>query len=570
MNRHPLTPADDCSRPTPNAAKAIILYLILLMVSMPQLAAAAAAPPALPARSVSPLPQASSGRVIQVRAGGDLQAALNSARGSDTIVLEAGAQWIGNFTLPPRSDGAWVTIRSSADGTTLPPHGQRVSPANATAMPKIFTPNANPALSARDGVNGWRMIGLELGVVPSWQSVVYQLLLIGWGSGPWGHRVSGDVAASRFIVERCYIHGSPAQKVQKGILANGADIRISDSWIDEIHNSGFDSQAILAHDGPGPFLIENNELQASSENIMFGGSDPSGPGNLPSDIVIRRNHIIKPLRWKVDDSAYDGHAWVIKPLIELKIAQRVLIEGNLLENSWLWPAFVADAGASRRDMTWVSVQDVTFQNNVIRNSMAVFQAWAANAPVRRIKIFNNNATGIRYRLQRVPGNSYATGTFFYLISGEDIWIEHNTAQPLDRGTGHLEGGSTNPRLTIRNNVFGYGHAGFLVTGIWANDDRSIATAAPGATIERNAFVNLGDAIGTPAIPYDQRRWNPSGWLLPGNQEASGLNADGTLRAGPLKGKATDGSDLGVNFDRLNSMLTGTATSSPPGATPGTK
>jgi hypothetical protein len=44
-----------------------------------------------------------------------------------------------------------------------------------------------------------------------------------------------------------------------------ADVRIVDSWIDEIHDSGADSQAILGYDGPGPYLIENNELQASLE-----------------------------------------------------------------------------------------------------------------------------------------------------------------------------------------------------------------------------------------------------------------------------------------------------------------
>ena len=534
--------------------KGVSVLFFLSILAVPHAVLAVAVPPALPAKTVSPLPaETSSGRVVQIRAGSDLQPALNSARANDTLVLEAGATWTGNFVLPRRADSGWVTLRSSADGGALPPAGQRVSPDNASAMPKLVTPNSNPTLTAQDRSHGWRLVGLELTVVPTWSNVVYQLVLIGWGSGPWGRRTPTDVVSSRFIIERCYIHGSPPQKVQKGILANGSDIRIADSWIDEIHNSGFDSQAILSYDGAGPYLIENNELQASSENIMFGGSDPSGPEHLPSDIVIRRNHIIKPLRWKADDPSYDGRAWVIKPLIELKIAQRVLIEGNTLENSWLWPAFVADAGGSP-GLSWIAVQDVTFQHNIVKNSASVFQAWAANAPVRRVKIFNNNATGIRYRIVSRPGSSYATGTFFYLIKAEDIWIEQNTGQPLDRGTGLLEGGTSNPRLTVRNNVFGYGHAGFLVAGSWANDDAAIAAAAPGATIARNALLNLGDAIGTPAIPYHQSRWNNAAWVLTGTATASGLNPDGTLRPGPLKGAGTDGNDLGVDFDLLNAAL----------------
>jgi hypothetical protein len=545
----------------------IPLLSLLGLALWPAAAFAAANPPALPAKMVSPLPSdGPGGRIITIRPSDNLQAALNAAQPGDTLVLQAGGTWTGNFQLPRRPDSGWVTIRGSAQAS-LPPSGHRVTPANAAAMPKLLTPNSSPALSAADGTHGWRIVGIEIAVVPTWPTGVYQLVLFGWGSGPFGRRTASDVVASRFIVERCYIHGSPAQKVRRGILANALDVRIADSWIDEIHDSGFDSQAILAYDGPGPFLIENNELQASSENIMFGGADSSGPQMLASDITIRRNHIIKPLTWKSDDPSYLGRAWVIKPLIELKAAQRVLIEGNILENSWLWPAFVTDAFTQENREPWLVVQDVTFQNNVIKNSMGVYQAWSAPAPVRRIKIFNNNATGIRYRIYKPIGPSYATGTFFYIINAQDVWIEHNTGQPLDRGTGSIETGTNNSRLTIKNNVFGYGHGGFMVTS-WTNAEAAIAAAAPGNEIARNALVNLGDAVGTPAIPYQQTSWNRAGWILTGNANASGLNPDGTLSGGPLKGSATDGKDLGVDFRQLEVAL-GAAVSSLPGpATPG--
>ncbi len=526
---------------------------LLVLLALPNISQGAATPPALPSKAVSPPPSDSGGRTIQVRVGSDLQAAHNSARPNDTLVLQAGATWTGNFVLPRRKDGGWITVRGSAEGK-LPPAGQRVAPSDAAVMPKLLTPNTSPAISANDGVHGWRLVGLEIGVVPTWKGVVYQLILLGWGSGASGHRVPADEVASRFIVERCYIHGSPAQNIQKAVLANAADVRITDSWIDEVHTTGFDSQAILIYDSPGPHLIENNELQASSENIMLGGADSSRPDLIPADVVIRRNHIVKPLRWKTDDPSYGGIPWVIKPLIELKSAQRVLIEGNTLENSWLWPAFVTDAFNQDGSAPWSIVQDVTFQHNVIKNAMAVYQAWAGSAPVRRVKIFNNNAMGIRYRIFNPPGSSYATGTFFYLINAEDVWIEHNTAQPMDRGTGQIEVGSLNPRLTVRNNVFGYGHAGFLVSGSWATDDASVAAAAPGVTIERNALVNLGDALGTPAVPYQQARWNPREWILTGTPSDSGLNPDGTLRSGPLKGAASDGLDLGVDFASLGRVL----------------
>jgi hypothetical protein len=539
---------------------AMLALVLALLMACPTVSWAAANPPALPGKMVSPLPpDQPGGRIIPVKAGADLQAALNSARPNDTLVLDAGASWVGNFVLPPRADTGWITIRGSAE-SGLPPAGQRVTPANAAAMPKIITPNAIQAISASDGTQGWRFVGIEIGVVRTWSTVVYQLVVFGWGSAPNGRRAPTDQVASRFIVERCYIHGSPTQKVQKGIMANAADVRIADSWIDEIHNSGADSQAILVYDSPGPHLIENNELQASSENIMFGGADSSSPDLVPSDIIIRRNHFIKLLRWKSDHPSYDGIAWVIKPLIELKSAQRVLIEGNTLENSWLWPAFVTDAFNQDHTAPWSIVQDVTFQHNEIKNSVGVFQAWAGNAPVKRVKIFNNNATGIRYKSYDKAGSSYASGTFFYLINAEDVWIEHNTAQPMDRGTGHIESGTSNPRLTIKNNVFGYGHGGFLVTGSWTNDDAAISAGAPGAVIVKNALLDLGDAVGGASpFPYQQAKWNRTAWVLTGTAAASGLNPDGTLKSGgPLKGAATDGTDLGVDFAALGAALSGAA------------
>jgi hypothetical protein len=158
----------------------------------------------------------------------------------------------------------------------------------------------------------------------------------------------------------------------------------------------------LGYDGTGPLLIENNELQASSENIMFGGSDSSRPDLVPSDIVIRRNHIVKPWRWYQPHPTYDGSKWVIKPLIELKSAQRVLIEANILDNSWGWPAFVADAFNQDGSAPWSVVQDVLFRFNIIREVTAVFQAWSGSAPVRRVALLHNSATGVRFAYPGMP------------------------------------------------------------------------------------------------------------------------------------------------------------------------
>ncbi len=100
------------------------------------------------------------------------------------------------------------------------------------------------------------------------------------------------------ILDRCYIHGQPQQNSARGVLLNSASSAVIDSHVSEVHGVGFDSQAILGYNGPGPFKITNNFLEASTENIMFGGADPRIPGLVPSDIEIRGNHLFKPLTWR--------------------------------------------------------------------------------------------------------------------------------------------------------------------------------------------------------------------------------------------------------------------------------
>ena len=531
---------------------AILSFVVLASLGPVEPVYAAANPPALPAKSVSNLPpDKPGGRVIRVRAGADLQAAINSARPGDTLVLDAGATWTGNFELPARKESGWTTIRSSAESKLSPP-GRRVSPGDSPAMPKLLTPNASPAVVANDGSHGWRLVGLEVAVVPSFKTVVYSLVSFGWGTGPWGHRVPSDDIASRFIVERCYIHGSQTQRVQRGISANAADVRIADSWIDEIHNSGADSQAILIYDSPGPFLIENNELQASSENIMLGGADSSRPDLVPSDVVIRRNHIIKPLRWRSDDPSYDGIPWVIKPLIELKSAQRVLIEGNTLENSWSWPAFVADSFNQDGSAPWSVVQDVLFRYNLILRAVCPWQAWAGNVPIRRLAILHN---AVDEAFDPGYGNAYTRGAVGNFIASrtlpiEDLWLEHNTVLKARRGI-TISAAGLLPRLTIRNNAFPYGP---MIEGSWVWKDTgnpnaysSVLQIAPERDMRSNALFGPPQQL---RLVYDEVEFRL--WV---SAKAAGVNPNGTLQdSSPLKRAATDGTDIGADLVALSAAL----------------
>ena len=113
------------------------------------------------------------------------------------------------------------------------------------------------------------------------------------------------------VVDRCYIHGDPTVGQKRGIALNSASTTIVNSYISDIKAAGQDSQAVGGWNGPGPFVIENNYLEAAGENIMFGGSDPSIHNLVPSDVTFRRNHLSKRLDWR-------RSKWSVKNLFELR------------------------------------------------------------------------------------------------------------------------------------------------------------------------------------------------------------------------------------------------------------
>src|SRR3979409_2471156 len=85
-------------------------------------------------------------------AGANLQQAINAAQPGDTIALQPGATFAGNFTLPWKGGDAWITIRTAGD-SGLPGDGGRISPANAGALAIIRQGNGAPALMTAPGAH---------------------------------------------------------------------------------------------------------------------------------------------------------------------------------------------------------------------------------------------------------------------------------------------------------------------------------------------------------------------------------------------------------------------------------
>ena len=351
---------------------------------------------------------------LTVPAGGDLQAALDVAQPGDTIVLEAGATYIGNFRLPVKDGNSYIVIRTGGDARRLPPPGTRISPAHAPALAKLKSPNEFGALSADAGAHHWRVELLEFLANVNGAGDIITL-----GSGS---QTEAQMPHS-LIFDRVYVHGDLLTGQKRGIALNSGAAHIINSYISDIKIVSQDSQAIGGWNGTGPYLIENNYLEGAGENVMFGGSDPSIPNLVPSDITIRRNYFTKPLAWR-------NQKWTVKNAFELKNARRVLVEGNVFEHVWV----AAQAGyailLSTRNQDgkspWSVVEDVTFRYNVIRH--------AANAiNISGYDTGHPSAQGSRYRISHnlvydINGATWGGSGNFVQIGNQprDIVIEHNT------------------------------------------------------------------------------------------------------------------------------------------------
>jgi hypothetical protein len=278
----------------------------------------------------------SPGKVTFVAVGANVVTAVKAANCGDTIQLQQGATFtLKNPSFPSKNCDSkhWITIRTSSADSALPPEHARISPSYAG----VASLNGRPTFS---GPNKNVMAKLVVGASPIQLGDHYRLIGLEITRPPDGKFYNSLVqfAGSHVILDRNWIHGDPtadtAHLVQTGV---GADhVAIINSYMTDAHCKAAvaactDAQA-WSDGGHGTFMkAYNNFMEASGENIMFGGATAS---IITSDVEIRLNHLFKPLTWNPLDKSFFGTKFTVKNNFELKQGQRILVEGNILENTW--------------------------------------------------------------------------------------------------------------------------------------------------------------------------------------------------------------------------------------------
>jgi hypothetical protein len=509
--------------------------------------------PTATVETTMPAAPAAGGIVISVGPTDDLQAKINEAKPGDVLELARGATYTGNFVLPDKgASTSWIVIRP-APGAALPAEGQRMTPQMAAtlSLPRILSASPDYAIQTALSAHHYRLIGLDISTV-STISQSYGLVGLGTIAG----QTTEASIAHHLVLDRMYIHGSPTMLLRRCVALNSGTSAVIDSWIADCHDKGSDAQAICGWNGPGPYKILNNHLEASTEIIMFGGGDPLVPNLVPSDIEIRHNHLTRPLAWKGQ--------WLVKNLFELKNARRVLVEGNVMENNWLdgqaGGAIILKSVNQDNTAPWSGTTDVTFRYNIIRNTGSGFHLAASPEAKPAVHMARLNIShNVLYNMNTTDFNGSARG---FSTSGDiaDMKIDHNTvAGPSMSVEFDGYGSPVMSRFDFTNNIMvsvnGYGMAGQTTGYAGASWDYF----SPGGTMAGNVFgVGADFSTGYWASygPTNLLLVNPDATFAPlgfTNYAAGDLSLSSTS---PAKGKAVGGGDPGVDWAALRAATNG--------------
>lgn len=311
----------------------------------------------------------------------DLQKQLNSAKGGDVIVLPHGCVWTGHFTFPVHSGTGYVVVMTDA-ADQLPAPGTRINPLDAPNMARLQLPAGtgqvsvlsndfqNPNYAARASLY-WRFVGLEIAAGPN-VPMTYALVTLDAVDDTGNGAANG--LPQYIVFDRVWVHADNLTTcIQRAFRANAASFAIVDSYINQIQSPSApfpfaaESQTIAAWNSPGPFTIVNNYLEASTENVMFGGSFGSSTALwTASDITFQHNFVVKNQAWAPGSPT----VWNTKNLFELKEGVRVLVTDNVFQYSWQGgQTGVAFAFTPRTQQSgwWKNVTDVVVSSNVIRH-----------------------------------------------------------------------------------------------------------------------------------------------------------------------------------------------------------
>lgn len=251
--------------------------------------------------------------------------------------------------------GKYIIIQSSNLGA-CPTDGNRIDPTYTGSIPKLVASTNTRIFTINDGQDNTILRCLEFteSVATAFTS------LVTLGIAP----TTEAGQAHNIILDHIYVTTDEMADSRRGINIAASNVAIINSYIENIHDDAQDAQAIAVPCSSGQILIDNNYIEASTENFMSAGTTCGLPSDLlPDDITFTRNHLDKDRGWE--------DVYLVKNTFESKGGRRWLVKGNLMSENW---AGSQDAMVNIKsvntdgDDNWIEYSDYEFSYNWFRNS----------------------------------------------------------------------------------------------------------------------------------------------------------------------------------------------------------
>lgn len=451
-------------------------------------------------------------------------------------------------TVNPPVTQPFVYIVSSALNS-LPTPGNRVGTGDATNMPKIEASGINPAITNANGAHHYRFVGIEIRSGSG--NNVQNIVSLGVGA-----TLTTDLP-NNIIFDRCYIRNNSGTSGRRGVWLNVINGAVIDSYVSGFREAGSDSQAILISNTPGPCKIVNNYLEAASENFHVGGTDPSITNCIPADIEFRRNYCFKPVAWI-------GAGYNVKNLFEVKNVQRILVEGNVMENNWAdgqdGRSFLITPRNQNGAAPWSGVQDVTARYNKIVSVEGGFNISGADdvfssQVTDRVSVYHNFLTiernlgsGNNKLTQFVTSHNYQAGGH-----PKNVQFTNNTL--ISDAAGGSSGvtdsnGTPIPGFVYKNNITTCGGStGYGFTGAGTGEGNP-TLAGHYSSPDYTYNGHIDSPTGSSAYPATN--------LFVANVTAANFTNAATndyslTVSSPFHNAGSDGADMGANWTTLNAL-----------------
>lgn len=466
----------------------------------------------------------------------------------------------------------WTYVQRATRGA----EGVQATQADLAAAPIFRTTTSNRfAVEFAPSANYWRFDDVVFESTAGTTDTLVSITAVDTNGDRTGSTVT-DLPEYVYL-SRCWIKGRNGGEIKNGLAMNCRAAAFVDGIIENIFMVGVESHSLVSFNGRGPFKIVNNYFDGGSINILFGGDNPFIQGFVPEDVEMRRNLFTMRDSWNQFHGSYDSVNRAIKNRLEFKCGKRVMVEGNILEKCPIGggqngEAFVIKsmAGEAGLNAPWFITQNICVRYNVGRN----LWNWLYITGVQMAHLETLGGTDriyIGHNLIHDYGDTgygntdNAHGVFWG--DATNVAFDHMTVIPKAASISSYNPRScmwmpdisagASPGVRIVNSIF---HAGRYEANRWAftnigtDGEAELDRVSNGDYVLDNSFMIDGPTSGTP--------W-PSGEVthvasiaamnFTSDDPALGLDGDS-----PAKNAASDGTDAGCNYTKVNLATSGVA------------